>query len=56
MTSLEIEGKKISVFGYENAGSPLVILNTYGNEGESVWNECQKLNYPPLTLAAIFST
>ena len=26
MTSLEIEGKKISVFGSENAGSPLVIL------------------------------
>lgn len=53
MTSLEIEGKKISVFGSENAGSPLIILNTYGDEGESVWNECQKLNCPPFTLAAI---
>lgn len=53
MKLLEIEGKKISVFGFENAGSPLVILNTYGNEGESVWNECQKLNCPPFTLAAI---
>ena len=53
MELLEIEGKKTSVFGFENAGSPLVILNTYGNEGESVWNECQKLICPPFTLAAI---
>ena len=53
MTSLEIEGKKIALFGTENTSSPLVILNTYGNEGEEVWNECQKLNCPPFCLAAI---
>ena len=53
MESIEIEGKNISIFGSENTGSPLVILNTYGNECESVWNECQNINCPPFTLAAI---
>lgn len=53
MTFLEIEGKKISLFGTEKTSSPLVILNTYGDEGEEVWNECQKLNCPPFCLAAI---
>ena len=53
MAAIEIEGKNISIFGSDNAGSPLVILNTYGNEGESVWNECQNLKCPPFTLAAI---
>jgi predicted alpha/beta superfamily hydrolase len=50
---LEIEGKKISIFSTENADSPLVILNTYGNEGEEVWNECHKLNCQSFCLAAI---
>ena len=53
MTRLEIEGKKISLFGTENTSSPLVILNTYGDEGNEVWNECHKLNCPPFCLAAI---
>lgn len=53
MTSLEIEGKKISLFGLKKASSPLVILNTYGDEGEEVLNECRKLNCPPFCLAAI---
>lgn len=53
MTTLEIEGKTVSIFGSENTGSPLVILNTYGNEGELVWNECQRLNSPSFTLASI---
>ena len=53
MTSLEIEGKKISLFGSDNTSSPLVILNTYGDEGQEVWNECRKLNCPPFCLATI---
>ena len=53
MISLEIEGKRISLFGSENAPSPFVILNTYGDEGEEVWNECRKLECPPFCLAAI---
>ena len=53
MTFLEIEGKKISLFGSENTSSPLVILNTYGDEGQEVWNECQKLKCPPSCLATI---
>ena len=53
MITLEIEGKKIALFGSENTSSPLVIFNTYGDEGQEVWNECQKLNCPPFCLAAI---
>lgn len=53
MTYLEIEGKKTALFGSENTSSPLVILNTYGDEGQEVWNECRKLNCPPFCLAAI---
>ena len=53
MATLELEGKTISIFCSENADSPLVILNTYGNEGEEVWNECHKLNCHPFSLAAI---
>ena len=53
MAAFELEGKKISIFGSENADSPLVILNTYGDEGVEVWNECHKLNCPSFSLAAI---
>ena len=53
MTTLEIESKTISIFDSENTGSPLVILNTYGNEGSTVWDECQNLNCQPFSLAAI---
>ena len=53
MTSFELEGKKISIFGSKNESSPLVILNTYGDEGQEVWNECRKLNCSPFYLAAI---
>ena len=53
MHTLEIESKKITIFGSENEGSPLVVLNTYGGEGESVWNECQALGCPPFALAAV---
>lgn len=53
MITLEIEGKKIALFGSENTSSPLVILNTYGDEGQEVWNECRKLNCPPFCLAVI---
>ena len=53
MITLEIEGKKIALFGTEKTSSPLVILNTYGDEGQEVWNECQKLYCPPFCFAAI---
>ena len=53
MYILEIESKKITIFGSENKGSPLVVLNTYGGEGETVWNECQALGCPPFTLATV---
>ena len=51
--SFEICGKTIDIFGIENEGCPLVILNTYSGEGESVLNECSLLGAKPFTLAAI---
>ena len=49
--SLLIAGKKIDIFAVKNA--PLVILNTYGGEGEAVWQECAEAHCPPFSLAAI---
>ena len=53
MNSIEIEGKTINIFGSENTGSPLIVLNTYGNEGCAVWSECQNIGCPPFALAAV---
>ena len=50
---ISLKSKKITIFGSENKGSPLVVLNTYGGEGETVWNECQALGCPPFTLATV---
>ncbi len=51
--SFEISGKQIDLFGMENEGSPLVILNTYSREGEKVYEECRSLKALPFTLASI---
>ena len=53
MIRFELCGKVVNVFGKENKGSPLVILNTFEDEGEAVWNECLLQNCLPFTLAAI---
>ena len=55
MTRFEIAGKKVCVFGEENRNSPLVILNTFTDEGEAVWNECRAVGCPPFSLGAISS-
>lgn len=51
--TFEVEGKRVDVFGIENTKSPLVILNTYSNEGEAVFNEATLLGAKTFTLAAI---
>ncbi len=51
--SFESGGKTIDLFGIENEGSPLVILNTYSREGQAVYKEAASLGALPFTLAAI---
>ena len=48
-----IKDKKITVFGSEEPGVPVVYLNTVHGEGEAVWEACRKKGCPPFTLAAI---
>lgn len=49
-----IDSKKISLFGIEKKASPLVVLNSYGEEsGARVYAECISSGCPPFTLASI---
>ena len=50
---MTIGDKTIDVFGGENAGAPLVVLNTFEREGKTVWNEVKAICEAPFTLAAI---
>ena len=45
--------KRIDLYGARAAHSPLVVLNTFGDEGAAVWNACREGGAPPCTLAAI---
>ena len=45
--------KKITLYGAENSGVPVVYLNTVIDEGGRVYDACQSLNCPPFILAAI---
>lgn len=51
----EIGGKQIEVFYNETDYKkvPVIILNSYGEEGKSVWEECQKLGTKDFILVAI---
>lgn len=51
----EIEGKQIEVFYNETDYKkvPVIILNSYGEEGKSVWEECQKLGTKDFILVSI---
>lgn len=53
MMSMEIKGKTITIYGTENAGRALVVLNTYAGNGSDVWAECAALGCPPFTLAVV---
>ena len=53
--NFEIENKQIEIFynKTENKKIPVIILNTYSDEGNEVWEECQKLNAKDFILVAI---
>lgn len=50
---MEIEGKTLELFGAENVGAPLVVLNTFRSEGGAVWRACRTAGCPPFTLATV---
>ena len=51
----EINDKQVELFygDIENKKIPVIILNTYGDEGKEVWEECKKLNTIDFILVAI---
>ena len=51
--SFELDGKIISITTAAPKGLPLVLLNTFAGEADSVWKACSALNCPPFTLACI---
>ena len=55
MIEFKLKNKIINVYLPNNAGKPLplVILNTYNNEGKEVYEKCLKLNCPNFVLATI---
>ena len=50
---LRISGKTIDLFACQQKGCPVVYLNTFQEEGESVFRALQAACCPPLSLAAI---
>jgi len=38
---------------YEKRFSPIVYLHVFEGDGSDVWEQCEKLNAPPMTLVAI---
>ena len=55
MHKFETDNKTIEIFYNEikNNELPVVILNTFGDEGNKVWEECQKLNTKEFVLVTI---
>lgn len=52
---LKIENKLVNVFSNENhkENIPVVILNTYGNEGKEIFERCNKIQTKEFILIAI---
>lgn len=50
---MNIGGKTIEIFQSAQANAPLVIYNSFSDEGETVYKECQKLGCPVFNMAAI---
>ncbi len=52
---LRINNKVINIYGYGSKLKklPVIILNTFDNEGKDVFLECQKLNCKPFLLVTI---
>ncbi len=53
MKSFKVKDKLVEIFSNDNYKKPVVIVNTFENEGESIWNECKKLNCKDFVLVAI---
>ena len=55
MHKFEKDNKTIEIFYNETKNNklPVVILNTFGDEGNKVWEECQKLNTKEFVLVTI---
>ncbi|MBQ8981965.1 MAG: alpha/beta hydrolase [Lachnospiraceae bacterium] len=50
---ITVEDKEITLFRSEQRAAPLVILNTFENEGEKVWEQLKSITSTPVSLAAI---
>lgn len=48
-----IDGKLVQVYPSAGADKPVVYLNTFGEEGDQIYDTLQKINCPDFTLAAI---
>lgn len=55
MTSFTIEQKRVEVFPSEKPNRPVIYLNTYGQEGEAVYQQLQASCCPDFTLVAIYN-
>ena len=53
MYTLHIKGKTIDLFPGEEAGAPILYLNTFSHEGGKVLEAARAAGCPPFTLAAI---
>lgn len=48
-----VEGKHIYLYGKENAGNPLVIVNTFQGDGHEIYEAIQQIESIPIVLAVI---
>ncbi len=48
-----VQDRKISIYGKEQAGAPVVYLNTVQGEGSAVWEQCRRAGCPAFTLVAV---
>ena len=55
MKELNINNRKVTIFCDSKKGNklPLVILNSFNNEGKSVWEECKNITTKNFSLVAI---
>ena len=55
MHKFETDNKTTEIFYNETKNNelPVVILNAFGDEGNKVWEECQKLNTKEFVLVTI---
>ena len=53
MTAFELEGLRVSVFPSEKEDAPVVYLNTYAEEGESVLSAVRERTLEPFSLVSL---